>query len=311
MVQKSRLSVILAKLEVTYGTDPTPDTTNDAVQVEELEITPENDQNERPSQGISIGYEKEITGKRRYKVKFKTPVVGSGAAGTEPKGVSALNQACALALTTSAGVSNTYLVASASLKSVTVYAYLDGVLHKLKGCVGTKTIEADAGGLLYQVFEMMALWAEPTDVAVPTSWTPNTTTPLSFKNVTATLDGYAIVLRSLSLKLNNVTHERGDANAADGIAGFEVVDRNPEGEIVIEALTLATKGYWAKMAADTLVTLSVVLGDTAGNIWTFTCENVKLRQLPYSEEDGIYTHPIAVQFAKSVSGNNEWQEVYT
>lgn len=311
MAQKTRKSMILVKSESVYRTDPTPDTTADALVVYDLELTPETDGNERASQGVSLGMEKEIGGARRYKVKFRTPLVGGGAAGTPPKGIHALNKACAMSYTNTPATSDVYAMASASHGSCAIYAHIDGVLHKLLGCRGTKEIEGVAGELVYHTFEMFAVWAEPVDTSFPTTWVPNPTVPVAFKNVTATLDGYEMILRKFTLKFNNQVTERKDANETHGIAGYEIVDRNLEAEITIEAIPLATKDYWAKLAADTLMALSIAIGSAAGNISTLAAPYVRLRQIPYSDEDGLYVHPLPVQLAKTVSGNNEYTESYT
>lgn len=304
MALNARRTMLLAKAESTYGTDPTPDTTNDALIAYDVELTPEIDPLERIDKGLSLSRPKELAGKQRVTLSFTTELRGSGTAGTAVKGDKALWKACGFAETIVGGASVTYRPRSSSFESATIYVYLDGVQHQIHGCIGDCEIVFVAGETAKVNWTITGLWETPTDQTFPTSWLPASTVPVVCKNMTATFDSYAAVIRELSIKMNNQVIERASLAAATGVAGFQITDRSPEGEIMIESIPLATKDYWAKLTADTTVALSLVLGGTAGNINTISAPFCRMRQIPWSDEDGILTHPIEFQLSR-VSGNDE------
>lgn len=306
----TRKALILAKKESTYGSDPTPTLAANAMIVMEPEITPEIDANERKDVGISLSRLKEIGGKRRVKVTFTTELRGSGAAGTAPEGIGALLQACGMSEAISAGVSVTYAFLSATWPSVTLWIYLDGIQHIVVGCVGDWELNVVAGEIPKIKWTFMGIYATPTDVSFPTSYAPDSTVPVAAKNLTTTFDSYAAVIHELNLKSNNVVTERPNLAAATGIAGYQITDRNPEGEIIVESVVLATKNWLTKFEADTVNILSTVIGSVAGNICTITANQCRVRQLPYKDVDGILTQPIAFQLARSVA-NDELSIVFT
>jgi hypothetical protein len=89
----TRKRLLLAKIETTYGTDPTPAAT-DAVLVSALEVQPL--QLELKDRELILGYlgnTEMVVGQRLVSVSFDVEIAGSGTAGTAPKW-SALMQAC-------------------------------------------------------------------------------------------------------------------------------------------------------------------------------------------------------------------------
>jgi len=305
-----RRTLILAKVEANYGVDPVPTPATDALMAFDFEITPETDSLERPDVGITLSRLKELGGKRRITLSFSTELRGSGTAGTPPKGVSALLQASGLSETIVPDASVAYAPDSSGLKSATLYAFMDGIRHQIHGCVGDPELSVVAGEIPMIKWKLQGLYETPADAAFPSSYDPDQTTPPVAKNLLATFDGYAAVIHELSLKLANVITERPDLGAEYGIAGFQITDRNPEGEITIEAVTLALKNFWTKFEADTVQVLSMAIGSEAGNICTIQANQCRIKQLPYEDTDGIWTQPIPFQMARNVS-DDELSIVFT
>lgn len=310
MAQRTRMALVAAKIESTYGADPTPTTSADTTIAHDLEVSPEHDMVERPDHSFGLSRLKELTGKRRIKISFTTELRGQGAAGTAPEGIGALFQACAMSETVSASTSVTYAPASSSLKSVTLYVWLEGVQFQIQGAVGTFELMLVAGEVPKIKWSLSGLYETPTDVTFPTSWGVDATVPVTCKNLTTTFDSYAAVIREITLKMNNKITERADLSATHGIRGFEVTDRNPEGEIIVEATVLATKNWYTKLEANTANVLSCAVGATAGNICTITASQCIMRNLPYADDDGILTHPIPFQLSRSTQ-NDELSIVFT
>lgn len=308
----TRKALVYAKKETTYGTDPTPDATNDAIIVFDLELTPEVDTLERIDRGLTLSRLKEIGGKRRVNVSFTCELVGSGSAGTAVKGIGALLQACGMSETISGGVSVTYAFLDATFPSVTLYVYMDGIQFQVQGAVGNWEIVLNAGELPKIKFTLQGLFELPTDVTFPSAMTPVTTEPAALKNCTVTIESYAAIFRSIVFRSNNTITERPNLGGTHGIAGFQITDRNPEAEVMIEAVTLATNNFWNNIDTDAVAALSVAFGTGAGKVWTLAAPYFRLRELPVADEDGILVHPLTGQMSKSaVAGKDEFTMVNT
>lgn len=295
----TRKCLLLAMVESVYGTDPGPTTGSHAIIGFNPELTLETDPLERADVGLTLSRLKELGGKRRLKITFETELRGSGVAGTAPEGMSALFQACRMKETISVGTSVTYNPTSEDPKSCTIYVYMDGILFKLIGAVGDWELSVKAGEVAKIKWTMSALYATPTDVSFPTSFTPDSAVPVVAKNLTATFDAYAAIIQELTLKMNNTVTERPDLTATHGIRGFQITDRNPDGTLKIEAVTLAVKNLFTKFEADTVQVLSVVYGSVAGNICTITASQARIRQLGCEDADGIVATPIEFQLSRS------------
>ena len=134
--------------------------------------------------------------------------------------------------------------------------------------------------------------------------------PVVCKNLVATFDAFAAVIREIMVKINNKITERADLTGVHGVRGFDIVDRNPEGEITLETTLIATKNWYTKYEADTVQVLSVAAGTVAGNNCTITANQCRIRQVAEKDEDGILVHPIPFQLSRSAM-NDELSIVFT
>ncbi len=141
-----RNTVILAKPETTAGTDSTPTGAANAILVSDMSITPLDAQNiDRNVVRGYFGGSEQLVGTANVKCSFTVELAGSGAAATPPAWGNLL-LGCAMAegvLTTPDRVE--YTPVSTSLKTLTIYYYDDGVLHKLLGAMGNCTLSAKVG----------------------------------------------------------------------------------------------------------------------------------------------------------------------
>lgn len=160
-----RNTVLLAKIEAVYGTDPTPTGADDAMLVKNVVPDPLNAQN--VPRDLITGYMggfQQLVGNRHVEITFDVELVGSGTAGTAPAW-GPLLRACAFAeeVTTSTRVD--YTPVSSGFESVTLYYYDDGLLHKITGARGNVTFKMTAGGIPTMSFAFKGLYNAPTAAA--------------------------------------------------------------------------------------------------------------------------------------------------
>lgn len=301
----TRKRLLLAKIEGTYGSDPTPAGT-DAVLVSNLEVQPL--QLELKDRELILGYlgnTEKVVGQRLVGVSFDVEIAGSGAAGTAPKW-SALMQSCGFSETIVATTSVTYAPISSTFKGVTLYYFADGVRHKVTGCRGTWSMELEAGEIPKISFEYTGLYNAPTDESQPALTYSDQADPIVVNSANTTplqVHGYAACLESFSLSLANETPFRQLAGCTQQIM---ITDRKPEGEVTIEAPTIAGKDFFTAASGQTLAQFSWTHGTTAGNIVTFTAPTCNLGSPEYEDSDGIIMLKLPFMPIPTSAGNNEF-----
>lgn len=306
-----RKRLILIETESSYGTDPTPDGA-DAVLVRDLNITPQ--QSDVVSRDLIrpyLGASEQLLANTRVECTFSVELAGSGAAGTAPRYGKAL-QACGLSETVAAGTSVTYAPVSSSFGSVTIHYNIDGVRHKVTGCRGTFTLNANVGEIPTIDFTFTGIYNAPDDSALPSVTYADQAIPLIFKNGntdTFSLLSYSGSLQSVTFDVANTVVYR---ELIGGTKEVLMTDRASNGTVVLEAVTITTKDYFTAALTDsTLGNLTFQHGTTAGNIVDFASTRIDIGDVSYSDQDGIAMLNIPYTAIPSTSGNDEFSLIYT
>lgn len=301
----SRKRTILAKTEVTYGTDPTPTGVANAILVKNLNITPLNA--ELVSRDLIrpyLGASEQLLASSYVSVDFEVEMAGSGTAGTAPA-YGPLLLACGMTATTSAGVSVTYAPVSATFSSVTIYYNVDGVLHKITGARGTVELQIQVGQIPVYRFQFTGLYNAPTDTAAPAVTYTAFQTPLAANsdNTTGfTLHSYSGALQSLTVNVNNSVNYRTLIGAED----VQMTNREANGQVVFEAPTIAAKDFFTLALGSTLGTLGITHGTVAGNRVEIASTRVKVVNPTYQDLNGIQMLQVPFQMVPSTAGNDEF-----
>ena len=300
----SRKRTILAKTEITYGTDPTPTGTANAILVRNLNITPLNA--ELASRDLVrpyLGASEQLLASSYVAVDFEVEMAGAGTAGTAPA-YGPLLLACGMSETLVALATATYTPVSTAFKSVTIYYNVDGVLHKITGARGNVELNIAAGQIPTFKFSFTGLYNAPTDTAAPTVTYTSFQTPLVANNDNTTgfsLFSYSGVLSSLALNLNNAVAFRN----LIGLEDVLMTDRQVNGTCVIEAPNMAAKDFFSIALANTLGALDITHGTTAGNRVQISSARVDISNPTYQDMNGIQMLQIPLTLVPSTAGNDE------
>ena len=307
--------VILAKIETTYNTDPTPVVGTNAILVngtpnfsaEGLRM------NERAAIRGSLGQLQQVFGGQLGKVSFQVEVKGSGTAGTAPE-CGPLLRACAMGETLVAVTSATYKPISTTHESITIYWYEGGrKLHKLTGARGNVTLKVTAGGIAYFDFEFTGHYTNPTDQSQPTG-TYNSQVPRAALSMAITVGAVSIVVREWSVGLNNTIAMPPSVSAADGYSEIQVTKRDVRGEIILEAELLSVIDVDAQLSAGTASTFaSGTLGSVAGNRFVASSATSGLVWLDrqFGEGDGLRIRTMPFQLVETAAQNDEVSWAFT
>jgi hypothetical protein len=252
MALLTRKRVILAKIETTYGTDPTPTGAANAILVRNLNVTPQSTQMVgRELIRPYLGNFEQLMASTHVELDFEVEAAGAGTAGTVPA-YGPLLRACGLSETTTASVKVDYKPVSSTFESVTVYFNVDGVLHKITGARGDVELSINAAQIPVFKFKFVGIYNAPTDSALPTVSYTAFQTPLvanSTNTPSFSLFSVSPVLSDFSLQLGNQI----DYRTLIGNQYVQLTDRKAAGQVTFEANTIATKDWFSTALASTPV----------------------------------------------------------
>ncbi len=306
----TRKRLIQVKKESTYGTDSTPIGT-DALLVRNLEITPiEADVVSRDLIRNYLGNSPQLLANTRVSITFQVEMAGSGTAGTAPR-YGGILQACGLSETIVASTSVTYAPVSSSFSSATIYFNNDGIRHIMTGCRGTFTLNAEVGQIPTIDFTMIGVYNAPTDTALPTTTYSAQASPLIFRqgNTSAfQFFSYAGCLQSVSLDIANETVYRELVGCTKEV---QITNRAPNGTVMIEAVSLATKDFFSIAQTETTGNLTFLHGTTAGNRVTLLSGQCDISNPTYGDQDGVQMLSIPYVAVPTAAGNDELSLAFT
>lgn len=305
MALLTRKRVILAKIETTYGVDPTPTGAANAILVRNLNVTPQSTQLVgRELIRPFLGNFEQLQASTHVELDFEVELAGSGAAGTVP-GYGPLLRACGLSETVTASTKVEYKPVSTGFESVTIYFNVDGVLHKITGARGDVEIMINSAAIPVYKFKFVGVYNAPTDTALPTVSYSSFQTPL-VANTTNTPSfsffGVTPVLQDLSFQLGNQV----DYITRIGLQYVQMTDRKAAGQMTFQADTMAFKNWFTTALGDGLGPLSITHGTAAGNKVILASSNVDLLQPTYTDNNGVQMIQVGYVMTPTGSGNDEF-----
>ena len=275
MARLIKKTVILAKVEVTSGTDSVPTGAANAIQVMNMSITPIDAKmatinTVTPWFGGSI----DLVAANSVKCSFEVLLAGSGTAATGPAWGQLL-LGCAMAETTGLTVPNRveYDPITEALKSLSIYYYDDGVQHKLLFAMGNVKLSAKSGEIPKLMFDFVAVDGGATAVtnpsAVLTAW--KQPVPVTKANVTDILLGCTYSAGALSggtsYNSTGLTLDWGNQTAFVPMLTTETVvlsDRNIKGSLELELTAAQEVTQLTNVKANTSTGMGFTIGTATG-----------------------------------------------
>ena len=308
-------ALILCKVESTSakGDDTTPTTTSNAILAYDIALAPMGEKLERNPFRSSLGQIAPLIGKKWAELTFTTELKGSATAGTAPR-EGALFEACAFTMsTTTTCVTYGLQSTPANMKTATIWVNIDGLQHKLTYCVGNLRMLFEAGQTAKCEWTIRGEYAVCTASGITTATFDAASLAVPVLSSVFSIGAWSCTAQALELNLNNVLAEKPDVNDANGIKGFEVVNRNIMGSFNPEAVTTTGASAFATWASRSSGTMSIVLpGAAAGNTVTITGTALYFDSVGYGDRGGIRTLEIPFTCATSAAaGDDEIKIVIT
>jgi len=285
---KTRKRFILAKIEDTYGTDPTPTAGLNAILTTGLQRTIyDGNTVERNLDRATLGLDEQINTGPFARVEFGVELAGSGTAGDAPAW-GPLLRACGFAETVSASTDVEYAPVSEDYESVTIYYDQDGERQIIKGCRGSVRLMTSPGAIPMLMFTFIGFYARPTAITAVTPDVSSFIVPLPVNNTntpTCTLDAYDAIVQAMEIDWAGETPYQNFVNLEEVF----IVDRAPAGNMTLLAPRIGTKNMFELMESNSGVTksaLTMVHGITAGNIVTIAAPKVQLSGITETDING-------------------------
>jgi len=309
MPKKTRLRALLAKDESTYGSDPTASGAQNAILCTELSIEPvQSDEVSRDLIRSYLGNYDTLLANTRAQVTITVELAGSETKGVAPQ-IAPLLTSCGLSQTVAAGTSVTYAPVSSNFDSCTIVYNADGIQHKLTGCRGTFSLNAEVGSIPTITFVMTGLYNAPTDTTMPTCTFQKQADPLVFKQGNTSgfeFQGYSAALNTFSFEMNNEIVYR---ELVDGTKEVILNNRAPSGTVQIENIPLATKNYFTAATSNLSGNNTFQHGQDDGNKVTVSMPKANITAPAYASVDDIDMLDLAYTAVPN-SGNDEVSLVF-
>jgi len=272
MARNTKNTAILAKLETTYGTDAVPTGAANALLISNASFDVSYNNVDRTNIKGFFGSDEQLAGTRFVDLSFDVEISGSGAAGTSPA-CGPLLQACSMAEVITASTRVDYTPISTGQKSLTIYYYDDGVLHKALGCMGSVQLAMGEGERPLFRFTFAGLDGGPTATSNPsmtlTAWkAPLVITDANTGDIKlgstysagAISGGTTYPSRGLNIDLGNSVAKV----ALLGGQSVDVTDRAVTGSMQLELTAAQEVTMFTDVNANTLTSLSLEHGTAAG-----------------------------------------------
>ena len=304
----TRMRVLEFKTEAASGTPESLTTAAGVVNAFETKIEPTIPATEREGQS-NLSPLEPVPGAYWGKATFKSELVGSGVAATDPYWATHLLTCCGFPLT-----SHTAKPLSGTAATATIGGFLAGRFLSLFGAMGKFNLNCETGKPAMFDWEFDGVWQPPTPVALPAPAYPAVIPP-RVAGCTFTIGGTTYAVPKVEISVDNTLYMRENivadgAGNASGYAGCCITARKITVKVAPEALPLATQDWYAAHLASTGLALNLAIGGaTAGNSFTITAPNLVLLNPPgYEDRSGLLADSLEFLACRSTSlGDDELQ----
>jgi hypothetical protein len=194
---------------------------------------------------------------------------------------------------------------SNDFEALTLYLYLDGLLHKGFAGMGTFTIDATAGDFGKVTFNFTTTFETAVDVPMPNNPIYETTIPPQMELALLTWGGNkGMCAEQWTFDAANDIQPRMCINKAQGYAGSRVTDRAPEGGFNPEVYLEADEPFWADYLQGKSKVFTVRAGTKAGEQIILFCPVAQTSEQSYGDRNGVRTYEKSVMFKRN-NGDDE------
>lgn len=309
---KFESKIILAKIETTYGVDPTPTGAANAMLMTGVTVTPmDGDDVSRDLEFPWFAAQQMYPTGLRARLRGKIELAPSGSLGVAPAWGPIL-RACRVSQTVTAGTSVVYAPITDNQESVTLYFLIGNTRHIIKGARGTAVFRFTAQGIPYLEVDLLGLFSSPSEQTRPSVDLSGFKKPrlVTTANTTVfTVNAVSLVMRSFALSLNNQVEPR----LLVGSESIIITDAAESVAATVEAVPLTTYDPYANALPEAAtVAIALTHGPAGGNRLALlipTAQQKRLQSL--GDNQKILEWPLDFAPIPSSTGNDQWSLTLT
>lgn len=306
-------AITLFKIESVYGSNPSPDATNDAFITSVPNVTILGDHRERNVARAGFGMPGGINVGQGLQVEFSVELRGTDGVADEPPKIFRMFRACGMTQTIESLVQATLTPNSNhNGESGAIIVNYDGTQHLVLGCRGSFTIDFNNNDVVMVNFTFQGKYAgtHATAVAFPAGTFADTVERLVFRGANLILNAVSsLVFENIAFNPNINVFRRPGSNDASGTHAYSIVGRAAEASLEPEAVALATLNPFTLYDQSTEFDVSWQVADeddTPGQQFTFNMYNCQLKEPPaYGQRESIRTWPITIKSNATIEDGND------
>jgi hypothetical protein len=298
-------SVLAAKIETTIGTAISLTGSDGVFNVYNASIVPNIQFTDREGQG-AFSKLTSVLGQQTGTCTFSTDLtVGASA----PSWATTFLPACGLGLTSTTYGCRTEAPGS-NVKTLTMAHYVDGVIRRIRGAVGTFTISCLAGQKISLDFTFQGVFDSFEAGAIITPTYP-TGEALRWAGSSTTIGASEIAASALTFDLGNVISPLESQSVDEGVKNFIITDRRPTLTIDPEADTSNTITRYSTWMAQTPVAIAWDTVNADNGEWVFSLPAAQFINQQPGDRGGIETEQLNFLACRTATLNDEFSMTYT
>ena len=299
--------IILVKPETTYGVDPAPTGTVNAMLLTNVELRPMEGQDvarnlERPF----MGAQEEIPTGIHVVLSGSFELVGSGALGVAP-GWGPLLRLCGVAETITPTTKVEYTPVSDNHESGGVHFWIGPTRHIILGARATGVMTLNAQGIPIVRVTITGLFTTPADQTRPAVDLSAFQRPQVANKVNTplfTIAGTGFAMRGFTFDLACQVEPR----LLVGREEIIIVDRNETISMTVEAVPMATYNPYSAANTGTPVAIALTHGTAAGKRVKLTAgQAVQKRLAGFENSQKVTEWPLVFSPVPTSAGNDQWK----
>lgn len=301
-------SVLLAKIETTYGTAIALSGTDGAFHVYNAELTHNIVENPREGQR---GATKLTSTKGQSSATLTFQMDWMLQATAHPMGWTTFMPACGLTKKSATDAYELQLAppGTSGVKTLSMGVYIDGVVKKIRGAMGTFSISARAGDRFTFNYTFTGVWDGFADVALPSPSYPVGTNydVQRFAASAVTIGGAATPVSSFNFDLGNVVNLIESNTVDEGFLYAMVTDRRPTLSLDPLAATSTSAARMASLLLDDEDNVAITVGGSSAQI---SLPSAQYIQIAHGERSGLMTDNLTFLACGAPGANTEVQLNY-
>lgn len=272
-------------LENEYGTSAAL-TAADAIQAIDVSFNAMEGQDlDRELEQVSMANNGSFATDLHSTISFSVDLVGSGTPGTPPPW-GRLLRACGCAETIVADTSVRYTPISQGFESGTLNLVVGGTLYAMRGMRGNAEFMLDANQAPKIKFDMMGLFAVPTETAPPATDLSGWQTPLVVNSVntpTFTIGGTDFVMSTAKFMFGNAVEPR----LKVGVERILITDKGEKFETTVDAQPVTSFDPFVAARDHVQMPVQMVHGNAPGQIITLDLPTAQMQRPTVSNSQKI------------------------